>query len=207
MNGFKQAFQQNHLILSLGLGLFLVLAGSTSLTSAWMMTLALLLNLFLVTTILYFLRTWLTPENRWLVIMIVMSTIATMVQMLSMAFLPTWVEGLSNVLPLIAVSGIILARVDTVVMSESYRNIILDTLGSVLGFAMVILPIGFFADFLGLGVFQFASPVNDVMLWSITLLPESLRLPIFTGGNAAIGILLLASLWIALLRRIGGNRV
>ena len=207
MNGFKQAFQQNHLILSLGLGLFLVLAGSTSLTSAWMMTLALLLNLFLVTTILYFLRTWLTPENHWLLIMIVMSTIATMVQMLSMAFLPTWVEGLSNVLPLIAVSGIILARVDTVVMSESYRNIILDTLGSVLGFAMVILPIGFFADFLGLGVFQFASPVNDVMLWSITLLPESLRLPIFTGGNAAIGILLLASLWIALLRRIGGNRV
>jgi Na+-transporting NADH:ubiquinone oxidoreductase subunit NqrD len=92
-------------------------------------------------------------------------------------------------------------------MSESYRNILLDTLGSVLGFAMVILPIGFFADFLGLGVFQFASPVNDAMVWSITLLPESLRLPIFTGGNAAIGVLLLASLWIALLRRIGGNQV
>jgi Na+-translocating ferredoxin:NAD+ oxidoreductase RnfE subunit len=207
MKVFKQAFQQNHLILSLGLGLFLLLAGSTSLTSAWMMTLALLLNLFLVTTILYFLRTWLTPDNRWLVIMIVMGTVATMVQMLSLAFLPTWVEGISNVLPLMAVSGIILARVDTVVMSESYRNIILDTLGSVLGFAMVILPIGFFADFLGLGVFQFASPVNDVMLWSITLLPESLRLPIFTGGYASIGILLLASLWIALLRRFGGTRV
>ena len=207
MKVVKQAFQQNHLILSLGLGIFLLLAGSTSLTSAWMMTLALFLNLFLVTTILYFLRTWLLPENRWLVIMIVMGTVATMVQMLAMAFLPNWVEGLSNVLPLIAVSGMILARVDTVVMSESYRTIFLDTLGSILGFAMVILPIGLLTDFLGLGVFQFASPVDDVMLWSLTLLPESLRLPIFTGGNAAIGVLLLASLWIALLRRVGGTRV
>ncbi|MEY3692505.1 MAG: hypothetical protein RLZZ388_676, partial [Bacillota bacterium] len=47
MKAFKQAFQQQHLVLSLGLGLFILLAGGISLTSAFMMSIALFLNLFL----------------------------------------------------------------------------------------------------------------------------------------------------------------
>ena len=54
MKAFKDAYQEQHLILSLGLGLFILLAGGQSLTSAWMMTLALFFNLLLSSTILYY---------------------------------------------------------------------------------------------------------------------------------------------------------
>jgi Na+-translocating ferredoxin:NAD+ oxidoreductase RnfE subunit len=200
MKAFKDAYQQQHLILSLGLGLFIFLAGGQSLTSAWMMTLALFFNLLLSSTILYFLKKYFTEDNKWLLIMLVMASVATWFQMLAVAFLPGWVVGIELYLPFIAISGLILARVETVVQTETLPNICFHVLGSVLGFAMLVLPIGFLADVLGLGVFTFASPTGTGPLFAITMVAPAYRMPIFLGPQGAIGLLILAALWIALIQ-------
>jgi Na+-transporting NADH:ubiquinone oxidoreductase subunit D len=202
---FRNAFTEQHLILSLGLGLFILLAGGQSLTSAWMMTWVLFANLFLSTSILFLLRSQIQEENQWIIILFVMGSVATWVQMMAVAFLPGWVMGLEDYLPLIAISGLILARVETVVKTDTYGDLFMNTLGSVLGFAFLVLPIGFFADLIGQGVIAFASPfVNPEpsMLWSIRVLNETLIIPIFQGVYAPIGMFLLASLWLALMRWI-----
>jgi len=202
---FRNAFTEQHLILSLGLGLFILLAGGQSLTSAWMMTWVLFINLFLSTSILFLLRSQIQEENQWIIILFVMGSVATWVQMMAITFLPGWVVGIENYLPLIAISGLILARVETVVKTETYAHLVMNTLGSVLGFAFLVLPIGFFADLIGQGVIAFASPfVNPdaSMLWSIQVLNDTFIIPIFQGVYAPIGMFLLASLWLALMRWI-----
>jgi Na+-translocating ferredoxin:NAD+ oxidoreductase RnfE subunit len=197
MKAFKDAYQEQHLILSLGLGLFILLAGGQSLTSAWMMTLALFFNLLLSSTILYYLKKYFTEDNKWLLIMLVMASVATWFQMLAVAFLPGWVVGIETYLPFIAISGLILARVETVVQTETLPNMIFHGLGSVVGFAMLVLPIGFFSDLLGLGVITFASPTDNGSLFDVTILAPAYRMPIFLGPQGAIGLLILAALWIA----------
>ncbi|MEN9819578.1 MAG: Rnf-Nqr subunit, rane protein [Bacillota bacterium] len=207
MKAFKQALQQQHLVLSLGLGLFILLAGSVSLTSAWMMSVALLLNLFLSTSILYVLRKQFQEENKWILIMIVMASVGTLIQMLAVAYVPGWVQGIDNLLPFIAISGLILARVETVVMTDRYQDILFNTLGSVVGFAALVVPIGFLADLFGLGMIQFANPSTiSSMLFSFEILDVPYRMPIFQGSDGAIGLLLLASLWIALVQRLRGTQ-
>jgi Na+-translocating ferredoxin:NAD+ oxidoreductase RnfE subunit len=202
MKAFKDAYQQQHLILSLGLGLFIFLAGGQSLTSAWMMTLALLFNLSFSSIILYYLKKYFTEDNKWLLIMLVMASVATWFQMLAVAFLPGWVVGIEVYLPFIAISGLILARIETVVQTETLPNIVYHVLGSVVGFAWLVLPIGFLSDVLGLGVITFASPTGTGPLFAVTILAPAYRIPIFLGPQGAIGILVLAALWIAFIRNL-----
>jgi Na+-translocating ferredoxin:NAD+ oxidoreductase RnfE subunit len=206
MKAFKDAYQQQHLILSLGLGLFIFLAGGQSLTSAWMMTLALLFNLSFSSIILYYLKKYFTEDNKWLLIMLVMASVATWFQMLSVAYLPGWVVGIEVYLPFIAISGLILARIETVVQTETLPNIFYHVLGSVVGFASLVLPIGFLSDVLGLGVITFASPTGTGPLFAVTILAPAYRMPIFLGPQGAIGILLLAALWIAFIRNLRGKQ-
>jgi Na+-translocating ferredoxin:NAD+ oxidoreductase RnfE subunit len=206
MKAFKDAYQQQHLILSLGLGLFIFLAGGQSLTSAWMMTLALLFNLSFSSIILYYLKKYFTEDNKWLLIMLVMASVATWFQMLAVAFLPGWVFGIEVYLPFIAISGLILARIETVVQTETLPNIVYHVLGSVVGFAWLVLPIGFLSDVLGLGVITFASPTGTGPLFAVTILAPAYRIPIFLGPQGAIGILVLAALWIAFIRNLRGKQ-
>jgi Na+-translocating ferredoxin:NAD+ oxidoreductase RnfE subunit len=206
MKAFKDAYQQQHLILSLGLGLFIFLAGGQSLTSAWMMTLALLFNLSFSSIILYYLKKYFTEDNKWLLIMLVMASVATWFQMLAVAFLPGWVFGIEVYLPFIAISGLILARIETVVQTETLPNIVYHVLGSVVGFAWLVLPIGFLSDVLGLGVITFASPTGTGPLFAVTILAPAYRMPIFLGPQGAIGILVLAALWIAFIRNLRGKQ-
>lgn len=206
MKAFKDAYQQQHLILSLGLGLFIFLAGGQSLTSAWMMTLALLFNLSFSSIILYYLKKYFTEDNKWLLIMLVMASVATWFQMLAVAFLPGWVVGIEVYLPFIAISGLILARIETVVQTETLPNIFYHVLGSVVGFASLVLPIGFLSDVLGLGVITFASPSGNGPLFAVTILAPAYRIPIFLGPQGAIGILVLAALWIAFIRNLKGKQ-
>ena len=202
MKAFKDAYQQQHLILSLGLGLFILLAGGQSLTSAWMMTLALFFNLMLSSMILYYLKKYFTEDNKWLLIMLVMASVATWFQMLAVAFLPGWIVGIETYLPLIAISGLILARVETVVQTETLPNMIFHGLGSVVGFAILVLPIGLLSDVLGLGAFTFASPTGNGPILDVTILAPAYRMPIFLGPQGAIGLLILAALWIAFVRNL-----
>ena len=202
MKAFKDAYQQQHLILSLGLGLFILLAGGQSLTSAWMMTLALFFNLMLSSMILYYLKKYFTEDNKWLLVMLVMASVATWFQMLAVAFLPGWIVGIETYLPLIAISGLILARVETVVQTETLPNMIFHGLGSVVGFAILVLPIGLLSDVLGLGAFTFASPTGNGPILDVTILAPAYRMPIFLGPQGAIGLLILAALWIAFVRNL-----
>ena len=202
MKAFKDAYQQQHLILSLGLGLFILLAGGQSLTSAWMMTLALFFNLMLSSMILYYLKKYFTEDNKWLLIMLVMASVATWFQMLAVAFLPGWIVGIETYLPLIAISGLILARVETVVQTETLPNMIFHGLGSVVGFAILVLPIGLLSDVLGLGAFTFASPTGNGPILDVTILAPAYRMPIFLGPQGAIGLLIVAALWIAFVRNL-----
>lgn len=206
---FKQTFRDQHLILSLGLGLFVLLAGGGSLTSALLMTLALFLNLWLTTSILFFIKRWLSQETKFIVILIVMASVGTLVQMLAVAFLPGWVKGLEVYLPLLAISGLILARVETTVQTGTLRDVWMDTLGSTLSFAMLVIPIGLLADGLGLGVIQlatFAVGTPQPMLFQFTILPFESTIPFFTGSYGAIGMLILAALWLAFIQRLRGGQ-
>ena len=206
VKAFKEAYQQQHLILSLGLGLFIFLAGGQSLTSAWLMTLALFFNLLLSSIILYFLKKYFTEDTKWLLIMLVMASVATWLQMLANAFLSGWVVGIEAYLPFIAISGLILARVETVVQTETLPTIILHGLGSVVGFAMLVFPVGFLSDLLGLGVITFASPTGSGPMFEVLILTPAYRMPIFLGPQGAIGVLILAALWIAFVRNLRGKQ-
>lgn len=206
MKAFKDAYQQQHLILSLGLGLFILLAGGQSLTSAWMMTLALFFNLLLSSVMLYLLKKYFTEDNKWVLIMLVMASVATWFHMLAKAFLPGWIVGIDVYLPFIAISGLILARVETVVQTETLPHIFYHGLGSVLGFAMLVLPIGFLSDLLGLGVITFASPTGSGPLFEMNVIDSAYRMPIFLGPQGAIGMLILAALWIAFVRNLRGKQ-
>jgi Na+-translocating ferredoxin:NAD+ oxidoreductase RnfE subunit len=207
---FKSAYQQQHVILSLGLGLFILLAGGGSLTRALMMTLAFALNLGISSTIMFGLRRHLLAESKLIISLIVMASVAIWLQRLAITFLPGWVQGIETYLPLIAVSGLIVARVETVALTSSYKETILDALGTVVGFATLVIPLGLFIDVLGQGVMQlhtFSLTSQPTFMFSWTILPGSFVLPIFQGTRGAIGVLLVAALWLALVQRFRGRTV
>jgi Na+-translocating ferredoxin:NAD+ oxidoreductase RnfE subunit len=207
---FKSAYQQQHVILSLGLGLFILLAGGGSLTRALMMTLAFAVNLGISSTIMFGLRKHLQAESKFIVSLIVMASVAIWFQRLAITFLPGWVQGMETYLLLIAISGLIIARVETVALTSSYKETILDALGTVLGFASLVIPLGILIDLLGQGVMQLhtmtlTSQPTFIVSWN--LLPLSLTLPIFQGTRGAIGVLLVAALWLALVQRLRGRTI
>jgi hypothetical protein len=54
---------------------------------------------------------------------------------------------------------------------------------------------------------QFANPSTiSSMLFSVEVLDVPYRMPIFQGSDGAIGLLLLAALWIAMVQQLRGTK-
>jgi Na+-translocating ferredoxin:NAD+ oxidoreductase RnfE subunit len=207
---FKSAYQEQHIILSLGLGIFILLAGGGSLTASIMMTLAFAANLILTSSVMFFIRRHLNVESKFILSLIIMATVSLWIQRLAITFLPGWVQGLEMYLPLLAISGLIAARVETVALTSSYKETIFDALGTLVGFASLVIPLGLLVDLLGLGVVQLHTvslSSQPTYLWSWQLLSSPWLIPIFQGSRGGIGMLLIASLWIALVQRFRGRTV
>jgi Na+-translocating ferredoxin:NAD+ oxidoreductase RnfE subunit len=205
---FHAAFRDN-VIIVLSLGLFALLGSATSLTHAVAMTIAFALNLLLSGLIIGVLLPVMRGEKLWMMQLIILATVSTAISMVMVAITPTWVQGIAMYLPLLALTGITLTKVEH---NGAFKigNFILDASGTILGFALIALPLAMISEILGQGYLRLVDVIdNEVFYFNWIIIPENnnqVLFEIFQGPYGYIGSLILLSLLIATIQWIRGWR-
>lgn len=109
-------------------------------------------------------------------------------------FLPDLLGTLSGYLPLLAVNAIIVFHCETCAAHQPLRVSLMDALGASLGYAIVLLLLGFFRELLGSG---------SVLGHSFPALPKITGLLMPFGGFLLLGFMAAAVKWIYHLRHSG----
>ena len=109
-------------------------------------------------------------------------------------FLPDMLGTLSGYLPLLAVNAIIVFRCETCAAHQPLRVSLMDALGASLGYAIVLLLLGFFRELLGSG---------SMLGHSFPALPRITGLLMPFGGFLLLGFMAAAVKWIYHLRHPG----
>ena len=210
MKAMIQAIFSNNVILVSGLGLFLLLAGSQTLTLAVGMSIAFIANLILAPMIVFFAKSMIQQEIKLMAYLMIFATVSTFVTMVMMAIFPVWVEGLSLYLPLMALSGVFQYRTEMIQPSTKLSSYMLENVGVGLGFAIIILPLGLLTELLGSGVIALQTITDtSVYIFYVQVFEDAYINGIFSGSLRYIGSLLLFALLIALFKGIKylkGNR-
>lgn len=109
-------------------------------------------------------------------------------------FLPDLLGTLSGYLPLLAVNAIIVFRCETCAAHQTLRVSLLDALGASLGYAIVLVLLGFFRELLGNG---------SVLGHTFPALPKITGLLMPFGGFLLLGFMAALVKWIYHLRHHG----
>jgi Na+-translocating ferredoxin:NAD+ oxidoreductase RnfE subunit len=209
MKVFFNAVCRHNVIIVLSLGLFALLASITSFTSAVAMTLAFALNLILSGFIIGLLSPLIRGEKQWMMQLIILATVSTAISMVMVALMPTWVAGIAMYLPLLALTGITLTKVDHQGQFKA-DNCIFDALGTIVGFAFIALPLSAISELLGKGYIRLVDIVNpEQFYFNWIVIPEAnhdVLFGIFQGPYGYIGSLILLSLCVATIQTIRGWR-
>ena len=207
MKLFLNAVFSNHVIVYSGLGLFLLLAGSQSLTLALGMSLAFILNVTISPMIVFVLKKWIQPEIKFIAYLIIFATVSTMISMMMSALTPVWIEGLALYLPLIALSGVSQYRTEMIQPSTKISSYMIENVGIGVGFAMMIIILGMTTEVLGTGIISLKTfTMTNESILSIELLNENFISGVFSGSLSYIGSLLLFGLVIALIQSASSKR-
>ena len=155
-NFLKGIFKENPIFVAL-LGLCPTLAVTTSLENAIGMSIAvifvLVLSNFIISLIMHNDKlAELVKPVRIPVYIVVIATLVTLVEMLMHAYLIELYKALGIFIPLIVVNCIILGRAEAFASENKPIDSVIDGLGMSFGFALAIMLISIFREFLGSGV-------------------------------------------------------
>ncbi|MGD9604540.1 MAG: electron transport complex subunit RsxE [Bacilli bacterium] len=149
-NFLKGFWKENQILVSM-LGLCAPLAITTSVENALGMSIALMFVLIMSNVIIAAIRKIVPNEIRIPIFIVVIATLVTLVEMLMAAYLPALSKSLGIWIPLIVVNCIILGRAEAFASKNNVLDSLIDAIGIVIGYSLVLILISVIREFLGTG--------------------------------------------------------
>lgn len=128
------------------------------------------------------LKNFIPDQVRIPALIVIIASLATVVQLVMHAFLPGLYASLGLFIPLIAVNCVVMARAESFAAKNKLWPSVLDGLGMGLGFALALTSLGMVREFLGTG-----------KIFNITLYTEDFGSLIFVlapGAFIALGFMI-----------------
>jgi Na+-translocating ferredoxin:NAD+ oxidoreductase RnfE subunit len=101
------------------------------------------------------------------------------------------------------VSGILQYRSELIQSETKVKEVLLENIGTALGFVLIILPFAIVSEILGTGGLRLPSLTDgETMIFSFSWIPTDFQLGIFTGPYGYLGSLLLVGLGLSLIKYI-----
>lgn len=181
MQNFKNGLIKENPVFGLYLGLCSTLAITTSINNAIGMGVAVICVLILSNMIISAIRKIVPDDIRIPVYIVIIATLVKIIQMLIKAYTPALDTSLGVFIPLIVVNCIILGRAEAFASKHNIFDSALDGLGMGLGYLLAVLAMSFIRQILATGILSMTNPFDETMtLFSITLIPESFIIPLFS---------------------------
>ena len=143
-------FKENAIFI-MTLGMCPALAVSSSFESAFGMAIMVVVVLAITNTIISLIRNYIPNDVRIPSFIVIIATAVTILKMFTDAFAPALAGSLGIFIPLITVNCIVLGRAESFASKNSVLLLLLDGLGSALGFGLSLVVIALFREILGKG--------------------------------------------------------
>jgi electron transport complex protein RnfE len=174
----------NNAVFMLFLGLCPALATTSSVVDAFGMGLAVLVTIILTNIAISLLRNFIPNEIRIPVLIVIIATIVTVVEMLMKAFLFDLSQTLGVYLSLIIVNCIILGRAEAFAMKNNPLASFFDALGTGVGFLGALIILAFFRELIGTGAIVIKSLTTGQVIFKLPLF-EKYAISLFTKAPGA----------------------
>ena len=165
------------------LGICSALAVTAQLSTAVVMSLAVIFVLTLSNTIISLMRNIIPTRIRMIVQMVIIATLVIIVDQILKAYAYETSKGLSVFVGLIITNCIVMGRAEAFAMQNTPFASFMDGLGNALGYSLILIIVGAIREILGAG-----------SLFSVPLLPESYPgnglMVIAPGAFVIIGLLI-----------------
>lgn len=182
---FLDGIFQNNAAFMLFLGMCPTLATTRSFMSALGMGIAVIATIILTNVAISAIRKWVPNEIRIPVLIVIIASIVTIIEMLMQAFMFDLSQTLGVYLSLIVVNCIILGRAEAFAMKNNVFDSFLDALGTGIGFLGGLIILSLAREFLGTGGLAFTSLLTGEALWSFQIIPNNYVIPLFTDAPGA----------------------
>lgn len=177
-------FKNNSTFIML-LGLCPVLATTSGISSALGMGLAMLAVIIVSNVSISLIRKIIPNEIRIPVMIVIIATIVTVVEMIMNAYLPDLAANLGVYLSIIVVNCVIFARAESFALKNSVLDSFLDAIGSGLGFILSVFVLSLFREVIGTGAINFKNFVNGETLFNIRIFPQEYAISLFVQNPGA----------------------
>ncbi|MCD4656849.1 MAG: electron transport complex subunit RsxE [Planctomycetes bacterium] len=175
-------------VLKLALGLCPALAVTTTFVNGFAMGLAATFVLIMSSLIVSLIRKFIPASTRLPIMIVVIATFVTIVQLVMAAYLPDLNKVLGIFIPLIVVNCMILGRAEAFARKNKSMLSFVDAVGMGFGFLWILSLVGLVREILGAG-----------KAFGVTLFPEEYAIRIFgqpAGGFLVVGIAIaLFTIW------------
>lgn len=151
LNRLKRGCVEENPVLVMMLGLTPLLAASETLFSGLTMGASVIFTLVLSCTVISLIRKIIPSQIKTIVYMLIIACFVTVIELLLRAFIPPMADSLGVYLPLLTVSGIVLARAENFSDKNGVGASALDALICGIGFFAVIFVLSFVRELLGCG--------------------------------------------------------
>lgn len=176
---------QNNAAFMLFLGICPTLATTSNIVTAFGMGIAVLFTIILTNVSISLVRKIVPNEIRIPVLIVIIATIVSVLEMLMNAFLFSLFQSLGVYLSLIVVNCIILGRAEAFAMKNNPFDSFLDAVGTGLGFLGGLLLLAFFRELLGTGALSFNSLISGENLFTLRIFKEKYALTLFSSAPGA----------------------
>ncbi len=179
-------------IFVLFLGMCPVLGTSTSLYSAFGMSICVALVLFMSNLIISLIRKIVPNEVRIPVYIIIIATLVSVVDMLVKTFVPDIYSVLGSFLQLIVVNCIILGRAESFASKNGPVASIMDALGISVGFLLSICAVALCREIIGTGALRIGNLLTGETITTLTIFPKDYAISLFVepaGAFLMLGLL------------------
>lgn len=202
-------FKNNSTFIML-LGLCPVLATTSGISSALGMGLAMLAVIIVSNVSISLIRKIIPNEIRIPVMIVIIATIVTVVEMIMNAYLPDLAANLGVYLSIIVVNCVIFARAESFALKNSVLDSFLDAIGSGLGFILSVFVLSLFREVIGTGAINFKNFVNGETLFNIRIFPQEYAISLFVqnpGAFLMLGLLVaLITFLVPKISEVNGKR-
>lgn len=176
---------QNNPAFMLFLGMCPTLATTSNVVDAFGMGLAVLFTIILTNVSISLVRKIVPNEIRIPVLIVIIATIVTVLEMLMNAFMVSLYQSLGVYLSLIVVNCIILGRAEAFALKNNPLDSFLDALGTGIGFLGGLLLLSFFRELLGTGAISFKSLITGVQFFELRIIPKQYAISLFSSAPGA----------------------
>lgn len=167
------------------LGMCPVLITSSSLFSAFGMSICILFVLLMSNTIISLLKKIIPNQIRVPMYILIIASVVTLVDMLVHAYIPSVYNSIGSYISMIVVNCIILGRAESFASKNSVLDSIMDALGISIGFCFAVLCVAFVRELLGTGGLTFVDLFNSSNKFTLQIIPKDYAIPFFTQPAGA----------------------